>query len=127
MAADFPKFVEGVLAFGTHSQDAALRERLRRMMLDQGPQTGSRQVRAIMGRQDHRALLQDLDMPVCVLCGRQDRVTPPALSQALANAIEGASLDTIDDAGHMLPCEQPQAVAQALRELLNKTIQGDRA
>ena len=127
MAADYPRFVEGVLAFSTHSADDALKAALRQMMLEQGPEVGRRQVLAIMGRQDHRALLATLDMPVRIVCGRQDRVTPPALSEALAQTLTGAQLDFVDEAGHMLPCERPQAVAQVLRDLLMKTSEGDKA
>lgn len=118
MAADYPKFVNGVQAFNTHSTDPVLGAELRQMMLEQGAETGRRQILAIMGRQDHRERLATLSMPVRVLVGRQDRVTPPALSQALAGLIPQARLDTVEESGHMLPREQPEAVARALRELL---------
>ncbi len=116
--ADYPRFVDGVLGFNTHSASEALRSELRQMMLDLGAETARRQVRAIMGRQDHRSLLPAITVPTAVLCGRHDRVTPPALSEALAQSVPGAQLQLVDDAGHMLPREQPQAVAVALRTLI---------
>ncbi len=116
--ADYPRFVEGVLAFGTHSASDAVKSRLRQMMLDLGPDTARRQVTAIMRRADHRPALAATRVPIVVLCGRQDRVTPPALSETLAASAPGARLQLVDDAGHMLPCEQPQAVARALRTLI---------
>lgn len=116
--ADYPRFVEGVLGFNTHSASEALRSELRQMMLDLGPDTARRQVRAIMGRQDHGALLPEIRVPVAVLCGRHDRVTPPALSEALAQSIPGARLQLVDDAGHMVPREQPGAVAETLHTLI---------
>lgn len=119
MAADFPRFVSGVQSFNTHSTDPVLGAQLRQMMLDLGAETGRRQVQAIMGRQDHRALLENLPMPVRILVGRHDRVTPPALSEALAHQIAHAELEIVDDAGHMLPREKPQAVARVLRELIS--------
>ncbi|MDH4377326.1 MAG: alpha/beta hydrolase [Ramlibacter sp.] len=125
MGADFPRFVSGVQAFNTYSTDPVLGAQLRRMMLDIGPETGRRQVQAIMGRQDHRALLENLPMPVRVLVGRHDRVTPPPLSEALAQQIAQAQLEIIDDAGHMLPREKPEAVARVLRELISGTTTTD--
>lgn len=118
MAKDFDRFVDTVLTWNTHATDPALHDRLRQMMREQGEATARRQTLAIMDRQDHRALLQTLPLPVRVLCGRQDRVTPPALSEALAQVFPNARLELIDEAGHMLPCERPQAVAQALRDLI---------
>jgi pimeloyl-ACP methyl ester carboxylesterase len=125
MGADFPRFVTGVQAFNTYSTAPVLGAQLRQMMLDIGPETGRRQVQAIMGRQDHRALLENLPMPVRVLVGRHDRVTPPPLSEALAQQIAQAQLEIIDDAGHMLPREKPEAVARVLRELISGTTTTD--
>lgn len=116
--AGYARFVEGVLGYSTHSASESVLADLRQMMLDLGADTARRQVRAIMGRQDHQGLLPTLAAPVAVLCGRHDRVTPPALSEALARSIPGASLQLVDNAGHMLPCEQPDAVADALRTLI---------
>ena len=67
----------------------------------------------------HRAALGALQLPVRVLCGDQDRITPPALSEALAATVPGAQLRPVHDAGHMLPLEQPGAVVAALRDWLN--------
>lgn len=116
---DFSKFVEGVLKWSTHSASPAMSNTLRQMMLDIGSETAQRQVRAIMSRSDHRALLQTLALPVRILCGLHDRVTPPALSETLANSIPGAHLHRIEHAGHMLPFEQPGAVIEVLKDLLN--------
>lgn len=118
--ADFPKTVDRFIQWGTDNAGPALAEALRRMMLDVGAATAIRQSQAVMARADHRPALQALALPVRVLCGTADRVTPPALSQELAQLIPGARLQLIDASGHMLPCEQPQAVANALRELLGQ-------
>ncbi len=130
MANDFPRFIAGVQAFNTHSTDADLGAQLRQMMQEQGAETARRQVQAIMGRQDHRAMLAQLPMPVRVMVGQQDRVTPPALSEALAALIPQARLEIVEDAGHMIPREQPQAVARALRDLFatpRTNEEGDKA
>ncbi len=116
---DFAQTVQTIARRGCHSSDPALQERLRQMMLDVGSEVAVRQTRAIMGRGDHREALAALKLPVRVLCGRHDRITPPALSQALADLIPQANLQLVEDAGHMLPCEQAPTVADALRDWLN--------
>jgi pimeloyl-ACP methyl ester carboxylesterase len=118
MQKNFEKVVEGIATFGTCSADAALAERLRSMMLGVGLDTAIRQNRAIMARSDHRAALSTLKLPVAVLCGAQDRITPPELSKETAALVPGARLEIVEGAGHMLPCERPEAVARVLRGLL---------
>lgn len=118
---DFAKVVDGVLQFGTHPatlDQPALMSRLRRVMMDVGAEIAVRQNRAIMGRADYRSQLASLALPTLVMCGREDRITPPALSQELASLIPGARLEWIDEAGHMTPMEQPQRVAALLASLL---------
>ena len=120
MQADFPKLVEGLIGWNTHAPTPALRETLRQMMLAQGAETAVRQMRAIMGRADHRAVLAALDMPVRVLCGQHDRVTPPELAQELAQLVPGARLSLVEAAGHMLPLEQPVALVAAFQSLIHE-------
>lgn len=123
----FPAVVDGIATFGTHADsqgDVRLMETLRQMMLDVGGPTAIRQNRAIASRADHRAVLQALRLPVRVVCGRADRVTPPELAQELAAGIPGAELVWIENAGHMAPMERPADVAAAIKPLLTPT-EGD--
>lgn len=120
MQSRFPAVVEGVLAFSTdpaNQGDVPLMDRMRRMLLDVGAEVAIRQNRAIAARADHRARLAALALPVRVVCGRGDRVTPPELSQEAAALIPGAELIWIEGAGHMAPMERPTEVAAALRTL----------
>ncbi len=120
MQKNFDKVVDGIVGFSTHNADAGLTERLRQMMRGVGAPTASAQNRAIAARSDHRAALAQLQLPrpLAVLCGAQDRITPPELSQETAALVPGAVLEIVDGAGHMLPCERPDAVARVLRGLL---------
>lgn len=60
--------------------------------------------------------LRELDLPVVMVAGTR---SPPAYrepSEVLARTIPGARL-RLCDSGHLVPNEQPQAVADAIREL----------
>ena len=118
MEADFAKTLQGLVKWNTQEPSAELLERMRQMMQDVGVDTAVRQMRAISARQGHRQVLEQLQMPVRVLCGEHDRVTPPERSQELAAWIPGARLQRVPGAGHMLPMEQPQAVVDALLDLM---------
>jgi pimeloyl-ACP methyl ester carboxylesterase len=120
---NFAKVVENMLAFSTHPdhhQDAELFATLRAIMLPVGGEAVVRQIRAVAGRADHRAQLPALTIPTRVACGREDRVTPPELSQELADLIPGAQIEWLAQSGHMTPVEQPGAVAHAIRTLLQQ-------
>ena len=119
MQANFPKVVDGIVKFGTHEASEAVQERLRQMLLSVGCETALRQTRAIMGRADHREALSRLSLPVALMCGEHDRVTPPQLTQQLAQCIPHAQTCIIPQSGHMLPVQQAPAVAKVLASLLH--------
>jgi 3-oxoadipate enol-lactonase len=48
-------------------------------------------------------------VPTLVVCGDQDRVTPPALSTSLTRMIPGAHYEPIEGAGHLSNLEKPEA------------------
>ena len=53
--------------------------------------------------------------PTLVLAGAGDRMTPARNARALADAIPGAQMAVIEDAGHMMMIEQPDRTLDALR------------
>jgi pimeloyl-ACP methyl ester carboxylesterase len=56
---------------------------------------------------DQRDRASAIRVPTLVLCGAEDKVTPPALSAALARLIPGAQNETIQRAGHISNLERP--------------------
>jgi pimeloyl-ACP methyl ester carboxylesterase len=63
---------------------------------------------------DVLARLGEITVPTLCIVGAQDRMTPPAYSQHLHQAITGSHLKIIDNAGHMLPLEQQGGYKEAL-------------
>lgn len=61
--------------------------------------------------------LADVQVPVVVLSGTRDGLVAHANSRRLADIIEGARFEPVPDAGHMLPLETPDVVAQHLEDL----------
>lgn len=59
-------------------------------------------------------------VPTLVLCGTEDKPTPPALSTALAKLIPGARYEPIERAGHLGNIEQPDT----FDTLVNAFIRG---
>jgi pimeloyl-ACP methyl ester carboxylesterase len=67
-----------------------------------------------MSAMDLRAGLETITVPATVVVGTQDRLTPPRMARVLAERIPQAELVVLQGAGHMLPLEEPDAVAEAI-------------
>ena len=63
---------------------------------------------------DFRSGLADVAVPTTVVVGSRDLLTPPRLGRALAAAIPGARLVEVPGAGHMLPYEEPDRLAELI-------------
>lgn len=98
--------------------DAALVELFRSMSEVVGTDGFVRQQHAAMGRPDSRSLLPSIRCPTIVICGREDQITPLALSEEMATLIDGAKLVVIEECGHASPLERPKDVTVALRDWL---------
>ncbi|WP_407530840.1 alpha/beta fold hydrolase [Methylobacterium oryzisoli] len=99
-----------------HLRDDAIVSLIRGMTERLGPEVFVRQ--NAIERKDGSDVLAALTGPVLVLCGEADAITPVAEHRAMAALIPDAKLVIVPRAGHMTPIEQPQAVAQALRDWL---------
>ncbi len=53
--------------------------------------------------------------PTRVLWGTDDRFAPPTYGERFRAAIRGAELDLVPECGHMIPYEQPERLAAAVR------------
>ncbi|MFD7872529.1 alpha/beta fold hydrolase [Streptomyces sp. NPDC059766] len=60
------------------------------------------------------------DMPVLVLAGVRDLVTPSEHSEAIAGLLPDAELVLVPDAGHLVMLEHPEAVTDRLADLLTR-------
>jgi 3-oxoadipate enol-lactonase len=106
----------------TSASKADLVERVRRMMLRQTPETVAADLMAMKERPDSSDVLAQIAVPTLVVVGDQDVLTPPTDARAMADAIPGARLVTISQAGHLTPVEQPRAVSQALSEFFASAL-----
>ena len=70
--------------------------------------------KSIFSRDNVLPQLQGVSLPVAVIVGEFDVLTPPQCSQRMADTIPGARLFTIADAGHSAAIEKPEEVHNAL-------------
>jgi pimeloyl-ACP methyl ester carboxylesterase len=75
-------------------------------------------LRALRDRPDSTPTLATIDVPVLVLVGEEDVVTPPQESERIAAGVGSARLVRISGAGHLSPLEAPKAFAAAVTGFL---------
>jgi pimeloyl-ACP methyl ester carboxylesterase len=61
--------------------------------------------------------LGSIDTVTAVIVGDADKIVPPSAGEALAGAIPKARLVTLEGAGHLLPQEDPAAVAAVIADV----------
>ncbi|ABQ71647.1 alpha/beta hydrolase fold (plasmid) [Rhizorhabdus wittichii RW1] len=87
-------------------------------MRHHGPASYGPHQRAMMTRPDARPHLSDIACPTLVLCGGEDRATPPEGNREIAETIPGATYVELAEVGHMVTLEAPDAVSAAMRNWL---------
>lgn len=98
--------------------DVRLVEQNEHMARAVGPDGFARQLAAQITRPDSRGTLRGIDVPVVVVSSEEDEVCPPDLQRELADCFPAAESVNVPGAGHMLPLEQPAALAAIVRDLV---------
>lgn len=66
--------------------------------------------------------LPKLSMPVCLIWGRQDGITPPEVAEEFHQLIPGSELYWVDQCGHAAMMEQPAVFNRILDEWLTRKL-----
>lgn len=93
-------------------------EKLNEIMHGCPPLTIQHAQAAMRDREDYTTVLEKLDIPVRVIVGEQDAITPPSVAEAMRDRCRRGSLTIIPGAGHVSPMENPPAVTAALDEFM---------
>jgi pimeloyl-ACP methyl ester carboxylesterase len=104
-----------LLAAATTTSYPAVAAEVRRIGAEQRPSAIIHALQALRNRSDSVPTLATIRVPTLIVVGKQDVLTPPALSEAMAARIAGAKLVAIESAGHLSNMEQPQAFNDAVR------------
>ena len=71
-------------------------------------------------RFDITGRLRELTMPILIICGTDDRLTPPKYSEFLHREMPSSELCFVEDGGHMVMIEKPDIVNGHLRNFLER-------
>lgn len=99
----------------TLAEKPAVVAKYRQMVEENAPLGVAAVARGMARRQDFRPRLKEVDCPVLVLTGESDVLSPPETMRELADALPHGYFTAIPQAGHLVPMENPLAVAAAIR------------
>ncbi len=118
MRQDFEAAVRLICDYAYASAAAAQLVRLgRRQMLRTDPQVFYGDF-AVCDAFDVTDRLGEIRCPTLIICGTEDRLTPPKYSTFLRDHIAGAQLLLVEEAGHMVMLEQPEVVRRAVAQFM---------
>ena len=75
---------------------------------------------AMQGRTDTTAYLNKIKIPALVICGKEDKLSPPSAMKGLAEKISNSEFVVVPGAAHMTPLENPEFLNKVFFTFLNK-------
>jgi len=114
------RFQKSVLAPASWSGPKPCVAAVAAMILGNDPVGVCTAARAILSRRSTTSVLSGIKVPALVLVGADDALTPPDCARSLAQAIPGAELAVIPEAGHLSSLENPREFNRLLLDFLRR-------
>lgn len=119
----YPQMIEAQAALAFHPSslaDAELMGRRQAMVAAYGVERFMAHQQASLRRPDRRHLL-DGSLPTLIVAASDDKLFPTENLRGLAKSIPGCQFQTVEQAGHLMPMEQPACLADILAGWLQET------
>ncbi|GIV88443.1 MAG: alpha/beta hydrolase [Chloroflexus sp.] len=104
----------------------SLRAELQAIAAANPPESIAAALHAMAARPDSTSLLSQIRVPVTVVVGAEDTLTPPSEARTMHEAIPGSRFVVIPGAGHLSAIERPAEFNLALAELVMRVEAGSR-
>jgi pimeloyl-ACP methyl ester carboxylesterase len=108
--------------FGSHRPSPAMVSYVEKMNSATSTDSVARYLRALYAHDRTLALSAFTGVPVLVLCGDEDLLTPVEHSEAICRALPEADLVVVPRGGHVVPLEHHEAVDAAVLPFLRRLI-----
>jgi pimeloyl-ACP methyl ester carboxylesterase len=73
----------------------------------------------LSARTDQTASLEKINIPMLIIVGEKDKLTPPELSKVMYQKIRNSKLSLIPESGHFSNVENPQAFNKSVEDFIN--------
>jgi 3-oxoadipate enol-lactonase len=111
---------KSLLAAATFRDKPDVVARVTEMVLQTDPNGAAAAQRGMAARRDYSDDLPNIKVPALIIAGREDGVRTPADAEFIERGVKGSQLVVIDDAGHLMNMEQPEAFNHAMLDFLNR-------
>jgi len=102
-------------SFSTKKEEIA---DVREMIVNTSKQTLYKTLRAFYERKETCSKLPDINVPVLIMVGKEDTITPPAAAQLMHEKIKDSLLSIIEHAGHLSNMENPGEFNEQLKKFV---------
>jgi len=113
-------FVKKIFAEQTFERNKEAVESIRSVIAHTPPLSIAGTLLALAARTDTTPSLSAIKVPVLILVGKEDALTPPSAAQALQERIAGSELHIVPQAGHMSNLENPEFFNEKLLYFLKR-------
>lgn len=114
-------------SFSERSTSRKVSEFSERMLNETSVTTVSRFFAALKAHDEAAALPEIAHLPVSIVVGTKDVVTPLSKSKAMHRVLPESELVVIENAGHMVMLEQPEQVSRAIGRLIGRILGAEAA
>ncbi len=111
--------LEKLFAPGSLLTKERVTESVRKMILKTTEQSLISTLTALSTRQETCSRLNEITIPVLIMVGSEDIITPPSAAQSMHEKIPGSILEVIDHAGHLSNLENPDSFNKKLRSFIS--------
>ena len=99
---------------------------VKEMILNTPLQTLTQTLLALTKRKETTAKLKEISLPVLIIVGKEDKITPVADAQFMHANIEGSLLTILEHAGHLSNMENPDSFNQNLKNFVASIYSKDK-
>lgn len=92
---------------------------VRNMMLATTPESITGSFKALDNRKEYCSRLNEINVPVMLLMGREDMITPVSVARNVQENIKGAVMHVIEYAGHLANLENTHAFNEHLKKFID--------
>jgi 3-oxoadipate enol-lactonase len=111
-------FVKGAMSEANIAAKPEVAAFIKEMISWQKPETIEGALLTIAARTDTTESLEKVDLPMLVVVGKEDKLTPPEFSRIIYGKTKNSDMVTIPDAGHLPNLENPEEFNKALLDYL---------
>lgn len=110
--------IEHFLAAENYTAKPRLVSEIRSMMVNTEQQTLEKTLQALSNRKETCSKLSEIRIPVLIIVGKEDAITPPEAAKFIHEKIVGSVLSILPHAGHLSNLEKPEQFNDILKKFI---------